>query len=74
MRKTKKLSKLVYISCDPAAACKNFVDLGRPESKTMHGNPLVPIRAVAVDLFPHTKHCELLIYFERWNESKNITK
>ncbi|GLV46799.1 uncharacterized protein CBL_20945 [Carabus blaptoides fortunei] len=73
LRKTKKLSKLVYISCDPAAACNNFVNLGRPESKTMHGNPLVPVRAVAVDLFPHTKHCELLIYFERWNQSKNVS-
>lgn len=65
LRKSRKLKKLVYISCDPAAALKNFVDLGRAESKTLHGNPLIPVRAVPVDMFPYTKHCEMLIYFER---------
>jgi len=30
-----------------------------------HGAPLVPVCAVPVDMFPHTSHCELIIYFER---------
>lgn len=58
----------MYVSCNPNAAMKNFIDLGRPDSKTMHGDPFVPIKAVAVDMFPHTRHCELIIYFERWNK------
>lgn len=65
LRRTEKLSKLVFLSCDPKAAAKNFVDLGRPTSKTYHGAPLVPVRAVPVDMFPHTSHCELIVYFER---------
>ncbi|XP_044728957.1 tRNA (uracil-5-)-methyltransferase homolog A [Chrysoperla carnea] len=69
LRQTTKLKKLLYISCDSNAALKNFVDMGRPPSKTLHNEPFVPIKAVTVDLFPHTKHCELLIYFERFTVS-----
>lgn len=65
LRRTEKLGKLVFLSCNPTAAVKNFVDLGRPTSKTYHGAPLVPVRAVPVDMFPHTSHCELVVYFER---------
>lgn len=52
MRKAKKLSRLIYISCDPRAAAKNLVDLARPVSKQYTGEPMVPIKAIAVDMFP----------------------
>lgn len=65
LRKMPKLQKLVYISCNASAASKNFVDLARPISKTMFGEPLLPTKAVAVDLFPFTEHCELVICFEK---------
>lgn len=65
MRKARKLSRLVYVSCDPRAAAKNLVDLARPISKQYVGEPLVPIKAVAVDMFPYTKHCELILCLER---------
>ncbi|XP_076473959.1 tRNA (uracil-5-)-methyltransferase homolog A isoform X2 [Bombus vancouverensis nearcticus] len=65
MRKAKKLSRLIYISCDPRAAAKNLVDLARPVSKQYTGEPMVPIKAVAVDMFPYTKHCELVLCLER---------
>lgn len=65
LRKMQKMQKLVYISCNPAGAFKNFCDLARPASKTMFGEPLLPTKAVAVDLFPFTEHCELVICFER---------
>lgn len=70
LRKINKVRKIVYVSCNPQAAYKNFVDLGRPESKTLHGEAFFPTKAVAVDMFPHTKHCELVIYFERWDDIK----
>lgn len=35
------------------------------ESKTKHGAPFVPVKAVPVDMFPQTPHCELIVYFER---------
>jgi len=67
LRKIKKINRLIYISCNAKLASKNFVDLGRPESKYLHGECFVPVKAVAVDLFPHTHHCELLISFKRWD-------
>ncbi|XP_001603783.1 tRNA (uracil-5-)-methyltransferase homolog A isoform X2 [Nasonia vitripennis] len=76
LRKAKKLKKLVYISCDPKAAIRNLVDLARPNSKQYFGEPLVPVKAVPVDMFPHTKHCELVLYLERFSllkESSNET-
>nr|XP_023017149.1 tRNA (uracil-5-)-methyltransferase homolog A isoform X2 [Leptinotarsa decemlineata] len=68
IRKIPKINKVVYVSCNPMAALQNFVDFGRPESKKVHGVPLVPTKAVAVDMFPYTKHCELVICFERWDK------
>ncbi|XP_076167441.1 tRNA (uracil-5-)-methyltransferase homolog A [Ptiloglossa arizonensis] len=65
LRKAKKLSRLVYISCNPRAAARNLVDLARATSKQYVGEPLVPVKAVAVDMFPHTKHCELVLCLER---------
>ncbi|XP_046593625.1 tRNA (uracil-5-)-methyltransferase homolog A [Neodiprion lecontei] len=70
LRKAKRLHKLVYISCDPKAAIKNLIDLARPTSKQYQGEPLIPIKAVPVDMFPYTKHCELVIYLERFSKAK----
>ncbi|XP_044252549.1 tRNA (uracil-5-)-methyltransferase homolog A [Tribolium madens] len=71
IRKINKIGQLVYVSCNPAAALKNFIDIGRPASKTLHNEPLVPVKAVAVDMFPHTRHCELIISFKRFD---SVTK
>jgi tRNA (uracil-5-)-methyltransferase len=65
LRNAKGLNRLVYISCSPASAIKNWVDLQRPCSKSMKGDPFVAKLAVAVDMFPHTPHTELVILFER---------
>ncbi|XP_051153093.1 tRNA (uracil-5-)-methyltransferase homolog A [Leptopilina boulardi] len=69
LRKAKNLNRLVYISCDPKAAIKNLVDLARANSKHYSGEPLVPVKAVPVDMFPFTRHCELIIYLERLAKS-----
>lgn len=65
IRSARHLNRIVYISCAPAGATKNWCDLMRPPSKTMSGDPFVPVKAVAVDMFPHTHHTELIILFER---------
>lgn len=31
----------------------------------MKGLPFRPVAAAAVDLFPHTEHCEMIMLFER---------
>lgn len=39
--------------------------LCRAPSNRVKGASFRPMRAMAVDLFPQTRHCELLIFFER---------
>lgn len=34
-------------------------------SNRMKGLPFRPVKAVPVDLFPHSPHCELVLVFER---------
>ncbi|NWQ77610.1 TRM2A methyltransferase, partial [Columbina picui] len=65
IRRAEHLKKLIYVSCNPRAAMNNFVDLCRAPSNRVKGASFRPIKALAVDLFPQTRHCELLILFER---------
>uniref|UniRef100_A0A6G1R7W0 tRNA (uracil(54)-C(5))-methyltransferase n=1 Tax=Hypotaenidia okinawae TaxID=2861861 RepID=A0A6G1R7W0_9GRUI len=65
IRRAEQLKKLIYVSCNARAAMNNFVDLCRAPSNRVKGAAFRPVRAVAVDLFPQTRHCELLILFER---------
>ncbi|XP_046277002.1 tRNA (uracil-5-)-methyltransferase homolog A isoform X3 [Marmota monax] len=65
IRRAENLKRLLYVSCNPRAAMGNFVDLCRAPSNRVKGIPFRPVKAVAVDLFPQTPHCEMLILFER---------
>uniref|UniRef100_A0A8D2KHQ9 tRNA (uracil-5-)-methyltransferase homolog A n=1 Tax=Urocitellus parryii TaxID=9999 RepID=A0A8D2KHQ9_UROPR len=65
IRRAENLKRLLYVSCNPRAAMSNFVDLCRAPSNRVKGIPFRPVKAVAVDLFPQTPHCEMLILFER---------
>ncbi|KAI9204841.1 S-adenosyl-L-methionine-dependent methyltransferase [Polychytrium aggregatum] len=65
IRECKALKRLIYISCDANAVTQNFADLCRPISNKFPDAPFRPVRAQPVDLFPHTKHCELVVEFER---------
>ncbi|XP_067647883.1 tRNA (uracil-5-)-methyltransferase homolog A isoform X2 [Eurosta solidaginis] len=70
IRAASAIKRLVYISCNPVHAQRNWIELGRLESKQYKGDPFFPVKAVAVDMFPHTKHTELVILFERVGESE----
>ncbi|KFW12766.1 tRNA (uracil-5-)-methyltransferase A, partial [Eurypyga helias] len=65
IRRAEHLKKLIYVSCNPRAAMSNFVDLCRAPSNRVRGASFRPVKAMAVDLFPQTRHCELLLLFER---------
>ncbi|XP_062564599.1 tRNA (uracil-5-)-methyltransferase homolog A [Armigeres subalbatus] len=65
LRNARGLNRLVYVSCSPLSAVKNWVDLMRPCSKAMRGSPFLLKKAIPVDLFPHTPHVELVLLFER---------
>ena len=51
----------VYDPLLPLVLCS----LCRKQSNKTKGAPFRPVRATPVDLFPHTKHCELVVLFER---------
>jgi len=59
------LNRIIYVACDAALATKNFVDLCRGTSNQWLEKPFKPVFAQPVDMFPHTKHCELIVVFER---------
>ncbi|XP_077510117.1 tRNA (uracil-5-)-methyltransferase homolog A [Amblyomma americanum] len=65
LRATASIKKLVYVSCNPNGALQNFLDLARAASNNYKGDPFVLTRAVPVDMFPHTPHCELVLLMER---------
>ncbi|SPP76543.1 tRNA (uracil-5-)-methyltransferase homolog A [Drosophila guanche] len=70
IRSASAINRLVYVSCNPNSAKRNFLELARPESKQYKGEPFYPKSAVAVDMFPHTAHTELVILFEREPKTK----
>ncbi|XP_061115501.1 tRNA (uracil-5-)-methyltransferase homolog A [Conger conger] len=65
IRRAEHLKRLVYVSCNGKAAMNNFIDLCRAPSNRVRGAPFRPVKAMAVDLFPQTMHCEALLLFER---------
>lgn len=73
IRRAEHLKRLLYVSCNPRAAMNNFIDLCRAPSNRVKGSSFRPVRAVAVDLFPQTMHCELLILFERVDYSSKAS-
>ncbi|XP_055532938.1 tRNA (uracil-5-)-methyltransferase homolog A [Wyeomyia smithii] len=70
LRNARGLNRLVYVSCSPRSAVKNWVDLMRPCSKAMRGVPFVAKKAIPVDMFPHSPHVELVVLFEREPEKE----
>ena len=59
------LRRLVFVSCHAPGFVQNAVGLCRPASAGFAGPPFVPRRALPVDLFPGTEHCELVVLLER---------
>uniref|UniRef100_A0A673J785 tRNA (uracil(54)-C(5))-methyltransferase n=1 Tax=Sinocyclocheilus rhinocerous TaxID=307959 RepID=A0A673J785_9TELE len=70
IRRAEHLKRLVYVTCNAKAAMNNF-DLCRAPSNRVRGAPFRPVRAMAVDLFPQTMHCETILLFERVDYSSN---
>lgn len=62
LRSCKRLSRLVYVSCNPESLAEDVVKLCLPQEGQ---DPFVPVRAVAVDMFPHTLHVEMVLLLER---------
>ena len=65
LRACEPLRKLIFVACHAPSFVHNAVTLCRPTSKSFAGAPFVPTKAFALDLFPHTPHCELIVVLER---------
>jgi len=59
------IERLIYVSCNPRSLVNDGATLCKMQSNKFPGIPFVPVKAIAVDLFPHTPHCELVVLFER---------
>eukprot|EP00903_Cladosiphon_okamuranus_P014193 g13187.t1 len=66
IRSTKAIKRLVYVSCNPTKSLPMDAKvLCTPVSKSTSGMPFRPVKAIPVDMFPHTPHMELVMVFER---------
>ncbi|CAM9524232.1 unnamed protein product [Discosporangium mesarthrocarpum] len=67
LRSCTAIERLVYVSCNPTKSLVNdSVLLCGPSSKKTKGAPFRPVKAIPVDMFPHTNHTELIMVFERF--------
>jgi len=64
------LDTLIYFSCNQNALENDAAALCRSASKNQPTEPFIPVKAVAVDLFPHTNHVELIMLFKRKKTEK----
>ena len=65
LRKCTAIKKLIYVSCSQNQVADSIVLFCRPQCKGLPGAPFRTVRAVPVDLFPHTPHYELVIELQR---------
>ena len=67
LRSETRLRRLVYVSCNPESMAANCAELCTPQGPRgdSGGAPFRPVKAMAVDLFPHTPHCEAVLLLER---------
>lgn len=72
LRSAERIERLIYISCNAQAAMKSFIDLCRAQSNAYAGIPFIPVKAMAVDLFPDTPHCEFILVLERYRPIEKI--
>merc|ERR1712013_231155 len=68
LRGCSAIKKIISHPCSPNQAADNLISFCRPQSKRMPGVPFRTVRAVPVDLFPHTSHCELIVELHRCDD------
>lgn len=65
IRECENIEQLVYVSCNPKTLSMDLLKLIRPSTGKRNGAPFEIVKAVAVDMFPHTDHCEMVVYLRR---------
>eukprot|EP00456_Euglypha_rotunda_P039246 TRINITY_DN30183_c0_g1_i4.p1 TRINITY_DN30183_c0_g1~~TRINITY_DN30183_c0_g1_i4.p1 ORF type:complete len:308 (+),score=33.80 TRINITY_DN30183_c0_g1_i4:210-1133(+) len=65
LRNCQKIKRLVYVSCNPDSLAENLKRFLAPPTKRFKREPFKAVRAISVDLFPHTPHCEMVVLLTR---------
>jgi tRNA (uracil-5-)-methyltransferase len=65
LRRCRQIKTIVYVMCNPRQCTDNIKRLLGPCSKKLKQAPFQCVKAVPVDLFPHTPHTELVVMLER---------
>ena len=67
LRRENRLKRLVYVSCNAKTMADNAIELCAPQGEDGNGGgvPFRPVKALALDLFPHTDHVEAILLLER---------
>ena len=65
LRRCTAIDALVYVSCNPATLVQDMQKLTLPVCAKLPGIAFHPVRALAVDMFPHTEHCEMVVQLTR---------
>jgi len=70
LRATGMIQRLIYVSCNPTKSLvRDAAMLCAPPSKKYAGVPFYISSASPVDMFPMTLHCEMVMTFDRLNET-----
>lgn len=71
LRANEKIQRLVYVSCNPTGTLvRDAAMLCSPPTKKYPGRPFKPTISQPVDMFPSTKHCELVMAFDRMSREE----
>ncbi|KAH9601266.1 (Uracil-5)-methyltransferase family [Trypanosoma melophagium] len=71
IRGTPTIRRVVYISCEQKALERDCPALTKPTTKAYRGMPFDVTSTLAVDLFPHTPHVEMVAVLARREENNN---
>jgi tRNA (uracil-5-)-methyltransferase len=71
LRSNERIQRLVYVSCNPTGTlARDAAMLCSPPTKKYPGRPFKPTMSQPVDMFPSTKHCEMVMTFDRMSEEE----
>ena len=68
LRQQQSIARVVYVSCNAASCVADALRFCKTCSKKCVGMPFRPVGVLAVDLFPHTEHVEMLMLMQRCRE------
>jgi tRNA (uracil-5-)-methyltransferase len=71
LRANERIQRLIYVSCNPVGTLtRDVAMLCGPPTKKYPGRPFKPTRSQPMDMFPMTKHCEMVMTLDRMSKEE----